>query len=196
MFNRKEYMKQYRIKHKKEIKKSRRLYYIKNREKTLEYDKKYREENPEIVKERVKKYREKNRGLLREKRKVYRENNPEKIKKYEKDNYERRKEYKRKYLKTEKGKAKAQRSNAKRQAKIRYILNTLTSREWLDILEEFNYHCAYCNIKFDYDNLPTRDHIIPINKGGNNTKDNIVSTCQSCNSKKNDKLLIGGIYGT
>ena len=184
MFNKKEYMNQYRIKHKEEIKKSRRLYYIKNHEKTLEYDKKYREDNPEIIKERSKKYREKNRELLREKRRIYRENNHEKIKKYEENDYERRKKYNKKYRKTENGKAIAQRGNVKRQTRERKIINTLTSQEWLDILEKYNYRCAYCGIEFDCENLPTKDHIIPISKGGDNTKENVVPACQSCNSKK------------
>jgi 5-methylcytosine-specific restriction endonuclease McrA len=35
----------------------------------------------------------------------------------------------------------------------------------------------------------TLDHIIPITKGGNHIKDNVVPACGYCNSSKNNKLL-------
>ena len=38
--------------------------------------------------------------------------------------------------------------------------------------------------------MPTRDHIIPISKGGNNVKENIVPAYRSCNSKKHNKLIL------
>ena len=37
--------------------------------------------------------------------------------------------------------------------------------------------------------MPTKDHVIPISKGGHNTKENIVPACQSCNNKKYNKIL-------
>lgn len=45
--------------------------------------------------------------------------------------------------------------------------------------------CAYCRIRVGdaYD----VDHIIPISKGGMNTKDNIQITCGKCNGKKHNK---------
>jgi len=50
--------------------------------------------------------------------------------------------------------------------------------------------CAYCGIDFDENNLPTRDHIIPISKGGDNTKENVIPACRICNAKKGNKILI------
>ncbi|MCK4464389.1 MAG: HNH endonuclease [Bacteroidales bacterium] len=38
-------------------------------------------------------------------------------------------------------------------------------------------------------NRETKDHVIPISKGGDNTKENIVPACQSCNSKKFNKIF-------
>jgi len=93
-------------------------------------------------------------------------------------------EYQKKYLLTEKGRACRQRSDCKRRTKGKEITNTLTSDEWFDILEKYNYRCVHCGVEFDCENLPTRDHIIPISKGGNNIKENIVPACRSCNSKK------------
>ena len=41
----------------------------------------------------------------------------------------------------------------------------------------------------------SKEHIIPIGKGGNNIRENIVPACIVCNSSKGNKVLIGGIYG-
>lgn len=94
-----------------------------------------------------------------------------------------------KYRKTERGKANRQRSKFKRQSILKEIINTLTAEEWLDILKEYGYKCAYCGKEFDLFDLPTKDHMIPITKGGSNTKENIVPACRSCNAKKGNKIL-------
>ncbi len=39
------------------------------------------------------------------------------------------------------------------------------------------------------DTYPTRDHIVPISKGGTHTWDNVRLACRKCNSIKNDRLL-------
>ena len=38
----------------------------------------------------------------------------------------------------------------------------LNTEQWKNILEKYNFRCAYCGVK----NNLTRDHVIPINKGG------------------------------
>lgn len=38
-------------------------------------------------------------------------------------------------------------------------------------------------------NYPTRDHIVPLAKGGTHTWDNVQLACRDCNSAKSDKLL-------
>ena len=50
------------------------------------------------------------------------------------------------------------------------------------------YICAYCGEEFHESKL-TRDHIIPVSKGGKNTWMNVVCACKHCNNKKDDKLL-------
>ena len=169
-----------------------------------EYDKKYRKQyrlnNREKLKEQAGQYRRDNPEYQRQ----WRRNNPEKIKKYNeqwrKDNPEYDEQYSenhkvtkaiydRQYRQTEMGKAVAQRFNTKRRATIKNIINTLTAKEWEDILEEYNYICAYCGVEFNCENLPTKDHVIPISKGGHNIKENIVPACQSCNSKKHNKII-------
>lgn len=133
----------------------------KNKEKQRKYVEQYRKDYPEKVRECKKRSRD-----------------PEKAKKYSK-----------KYRKSEKGKATNQRRHITRQAKERDIINNLTAQEWEDILEKYNYICAYCGTEFDCENLPTRDHIVLISKGGHNIKENIMPACQSCNSRKRVKIL-------
>jgi len=175
-----------------------------NPEKVRAYKKKWRLNNPEYIKD----YYKKNRESILNKNKIWNKNNEERIKEYKKqwnkDNEERilkkRKErYKnnkeeilkqsREYQKTEKGKATKQRAKYKRRTILKNVINTLTSEEWLDILKEYNYKCVYCGCDFDEDNLPTRDHIIPLSRGGHNIKENIIPACRSCNSKKHNKII-------
>ncbi len=49
--------------------------------------------------------------------------------------------------------------------------------------------CYYCKRKFKPNEL-TMDHIIPISRGGESIKENIVPCCKECNSKKKSLLPI------
>lgn len=48
--------------------------------------------------------------------------------------------------------------------------------------------CAYCGGTFT-DHKLTRDHVVPISKGGQDTWTNCVTACWKCNNKKDDHLL-------
>jgi len=142
-----------------------------------EYMKKYNQEHKKEFKEYKKQYRIDNYEHRKEYMKKWRINNTEHIKQYGKQ-----------YYKTPDGRAAQQRAQCNRRRILANTLNTLTSKEWEDILEQYNYRCAYCGVEFNCELLPTKDHVIPISKGGDNTKENIVPACKSCNSKKNNKL--------
>ncbi len=60
-----------------------------------------------------------------------------------------------------------------------------TAEEWRAILEHFNYQCAKCQSTSDL----TKDHIIPLSKGGSNEVENLQPLCRSCNAKKSNKIL-------
>lgn len=77
--------------------------------------------------------------------------------------------------------------NVRRRLRKQEVESTFTYAEWLEILEVFGHRCAYC---LRADVSMTRDHVIPLSKGGPDTADNIVPACHSCNSKKNDKSLL------
>ena len=139
-----------------------------------EYSKQWRIDNIEHTKQ----YYKDNKERIDKQNKQWNKDNPEDIKKTQK-----------KYFKTDKGKTSRQRSNAKRQARLREIVNTLTSEEWIDILKKYKFKCAYCGKEFTLFDRETHEHVIPISKGGNNVKENVVPACQSCNSKKYNKIL-------
>lgn len=67
------------------------------------------------------------------------------------------------------------------------IFNTvaplLTKEEWEWIKQRYYQRCAYCRqIK-----PLTKDHILPLSKGGQHTKANIIPACKSCNSRKGNR---------
>lgn len=51
------------------------------------------------------------------------------------------------------------------------------------IYKRDEYSCAYCNAKEDL----TLDHIVPSSRGGDNSWENLVTCCQSCNLKKGNR---------
>lgn len=59
-------------------------------------------------------------------------------------------------------------------------------QEWLDLKVKFRHKCAHC---FEYKPL-TKDHIVPLSKGGSDNISNIQPLCRNCNSKKWSKLNI------
>lgn len=69
---------------------------------------------------------------------------------------------------------------------LRRALGSLTTKEWQNICERYNYSCAYCG---EQTNL-TIEHIVPILMGGKTNAANIVPACQSCNSSKQSSDLV------
>ncbi|HEY2416429.1 MAG TPA: HNH endonuclease [Steroidobacteraceae bacterium] len=63
---------------------------------------------------------------------------------------------------------------------------TLIAAEWKVIVRAAKGRCYYCQEKTKL----TLDHVIPLSKGGQHTKTNVVPACQPCNSKKNDRLIL------
>ncbi len=176
--DRTEYNKQYYAKNKKRLQKNGRAYYSDNREKNLELKRGYYLKNKNKIYKYVRKWIKENIEHCRKWRKVW----------YQK-NREKELEKHRKWQKTEKGKAANQRGRSKRRAREENIINTLTAQEWIDILKEYKFRCAYCGKEFTLFDRETHDHIIPVSKGGHNVKKNVVPACKSCNSKKGNKIL-------
>ena len=57
-----------------------------------------------------------------------------------------------------------------------------------NVLVRDNFKCQYCGKGISLRNA-TRDHVIPLSKGGPNTLDNIVASCKACNGLKDNMSL-------
>lgn len=97
----------------------------------------------------------------------------------------------RKYYETEKGqeylKKKWKKHNRKRKAAIEQSTKRrkLTERQWRIIQRAWGKSCAYCGAS----GVPlTKDHIIPVMRGGQDVKENVCPSCEPCNTKKGDSL--------
>lgn len=50
--------------------------------------------------------------------------------------------------------------------------------------------CCYCGELFaGRSALLTRDHVMPISRGGSDGWDNVVTSCRACNQRKDDRLI-------
>lgn len=63
-----------------------------------------------------------------------------------------------------------------------------TIAEWELLKTQYGYRCPMC-LKHEPEIKLTKDHIIPLSKGGSNYIENIQPLCQRCNSKKYNKLI-------
>ena len=48
--------------------------------------------------------------------------------------------------------------------------------------------CAYCGGHFHFDDL-TREHIVPVSRGGGDTWMNCITACRACNGRKGNRLM-------
>lgn len=90
----------------------------------------------------------------------------------------------RKYRQTHKEEINARKSKAR--ATSYGNSGSHTPKEWADLKSKYNNRCLRCGRS----DIPmTKDHILPITKGGTDNIDNIQPLCRSCNSSKNDTYI-------
>lgn len=71
--------------------------------------------------------------------------------------------------------------NRRRARQVNAERNDLSVAQWQEVLEAFDYRCAYCHRKMA---RLSQDHITPFSRQGSHTLHNVVPACHSCNSKK------------
>lgn len=91
---------------------------------------------------------------------------------------EEKQEYHRRYVK--KNPERISHLKARRYAREKNAEGSHSLEEWLHLKEKHAFRCANCNEKKKL----TKDHIIPLSKGGTDYIDNIQPLCRNCNSKK------------
>lgn len=58
-----------------------------------------------------------------------------------------------------------------------------------EMLNKRKLFCRYCRRPFDEEIIKTKDHVVPLSRGGLNTKENRVPCCWDCNQWKKDFQL-------
>ena len=75
---------------------------------------------------------------------------------------------------------------------------SFTHQEWIDLKKEFDFQCLDCGQQEPFLDQKrqslTRDHVIPLVKGGTNFISNIQPLCLKCNDKKHDKTVDFRVY--
>ena len=196
------YRKEYKKKNKDKLKIQDKLYKEKyrpkNREKQRKYSKKYYEKNVDKILEEKKKYRIENSVKISQNRILFSFNNPDYQKQYYKNNNSRILTYYKKYYEinnislrhrvseyAKNNKDKRNIISQRYRAKKLLLPHTFTINQWSEAKIYFNNKCCYCGTE-----LPlTQEHFIAVNNKGGYVKENIIPSCQTCNSSKGDVLF-------
>jgi len=131
--------------------------YYKNRDKANNASKKWRVNNPEKYRDSKRRHRINHQEKIQEYQRKWAKNNPEKIREY----------------------------THRRRSRKRGAEGTHTAADIKEILRKQKYRCIYCkaNLRKGYH----ADHIMPLSKGGDNTKLNLQMLCPQCNNRKYNK---------
>ena len=118
--------------------------------------------------------------------KQYQKDNPEKVKLTSKKCHER-------WDQTERGKRKNSEKVKRYKARKLGAEGTHTHEQFLGVVFSFGYRCLKCGNTFSAKEL-TKDHIIPLTRGGSNYISNIQPLYHPCNSGKRDKIADYRLY--
>ena len=161
-----------------------------NKDHYRELKRAHQKANPEKYQESLRKYRETHREEINAQARERRQQDLEhyrEIGRKSRDKYaEERNAYQRDYGKENRDKLSLF-TNIRRARKLA-AEGSHTDKEWQSLKAFYDYKCLSCG-KREPEIRLTRDHVIPLTKGGTDSIDNVQPLCARCNSKKNNKHI-------
>lgn len=133
------------------------------------YDLQWRKDNKEHIKE-------------------YYENTKEHKKKYFEENKEHILEWRRQWRDSESGQVSRLNRHNKRRELMENQGSGITIEQWLDMMNFFDWKCAYSDVYVNSKKNRSVDHIIPLNRGGLHEIWNCVPMYRNHNSSKNNSI--------
>lgn len=145
-----------------------RRYWAKYPEKSRERRRQWKAEHPERVRETKRRWSAANREKERERVRLWAKSNTDKLREYRTTH---REEHRVRQL--------------SRRARKRAAEGTHTVADVQAQLKRQRGKCYYCGCKLDKYHV---DHVVPLDRGGRNSPDNLVIACPICNLSKHNKL--------
>ena len=135
-----------------------------------------RTSDPIFIKESARKWKQENKDKVRIINNRWKENHPEDYKETKRKERQRNKE-------------RINLANRNYALRKRGAVGSFTIGDWELLKKQYGFTCPLC-LKSEPEITLTKDHIIPISKGGSNFIENIQPLCGSCNSRKRDKINV------
>ena len=151
-----------------QCKKCMKQYYQENKEDRLQYQQQYDQENKEKIQQYRKQYQ------------------PQ----YYRENKEERQQYLQQYDQTPQGQIVQFNYSTKRRQREEKQGAGITKEQWLEMMQFFDFKCAYSDKSLGAKKNRSIDHIIPLVKDGQNEIWNLVPMDKSLNKSKQDKDIM------
>ena len=156
--------------------------------------KQYNQENKEKKQQYNKQYYQENKEQRLQYQNQYYQDNSEKRQQYDKQYYQEHKlekqQHQQQYNQTPQGQIVRFNGYAKRRKREEAQGNGITKEQWLEMMQFFDWKCAYSGVSLSIKKNRSIDHIIPLVKGGEHEVWNCVPMDKRLNKSKQDKDIM------